>query len=409
MSQGKIAYIAGQLPKRSETFVYREVRALRARGWVVHCVSLHASDDLPKDCQDVAGDVTLVYGRAGMKASLLELARHPWCSARTVATALGDAVLAGEQTAAGTRLKLFPQALAALGVAWRLRRREVQHIHAHFAHAPTTIARYAARQLGVGFSFTGHANDIFQRRALLRRKLRDAAFVACISEWHRSFYLNTEPRGASHYEVVRCGVNLDYWAPAPRANAPQLRVATVCRLVSKKGIDTALRAFASLQRPASFVVAGDGPDREKLEALAGELGCADRVTWLGAVDNQRAQEVMQEADVFILPCRTDDHGDRDGIPVVLMEAMASGLAVMSGDLPSIRELIRHAETGVLLPAEDVAAWTRALEELTPARAQELGQAARAQVGVEFSESTNIARLEQLLEQALNGRRKTTPL
>ena len=275
----------------------------------------------------------------------------------------------------------------------------VRHIHAHFAHAPTSVAMYAAGFAGIPFSFTGHANDLFQRRQLLRRKLERASFVACISHWHQSWYESIAPAG--RYAIVRCGVPLEAYGPPPEPIADRLRVLAVARLVEKKGLDLLLRAVAD--RPAIHVtIAGDGPQLPALQSLAQKMG--DRVTFLGAVDPADVADQLRRHDAFALPCRPVASGDRDGIPVALMEAMASGLPVISGDLPAIRELIDPQRSGLLIDMaapEGVGKLAEALDTLRGDLLwrRQLGVAGQARVREEFGLGTNVDRLEHLLEHA----------
>jgi glycosyltransferase involved in cell wall biosynthesis len=396
-----IAYLAGSFPLRSETFVYREVRALRERGWTVRTCSLHRPHDVPAALEDLQTGSIIVYDGGVIGSALAEALCHPIRSLVTFCTALTDAIAPGEPTSAGARLKLIPQALVGMSLARHVR--GVEHIHCHFAHAPTTVGMYAARQLGKTFSFTGHANDLFQRRALLKRKLERAAFVSCISQWHRELYESIEPGKNQKYRVIRCGVVAADWE---RDNLPaidqRLRVLSVCRLVEKKGIDTLIRALAELRARHAIswrlTVAGSGPDMARLAELANELNCADDIQWLGAVENERVKSLLGQADVFALPCRTDSRGDRDGIPVVLMEAMAAGVPVISGDLPAIRELIEDGKNGLLICGEDVAALADRLASIArdDGLRKNLSCAAQKRVQEEFSLAMNADRLEQAL-------------
>lgn len=409
-----IAYISAVFPLRSETFVYREVRALREAGWTVRTVSLNEPPERGvAEFADLEAGTVCVYGpgrSATIAAACAETVAHPLRAMGTMAAAVRDASHPGEPLSAGGRLKLVGQALAALGLAGRLRKAGVRHVHCHFAHAPASVGMYAARQLGVPFSFTGHANDLFQRRALLRRKLQRAAFVACISAWHQEFYRGIHPDSAGRYHVIRCGVDVAAWTPKASAGRDisvedALRVLTVCRLVEKKGVDTLLRGLAAFGNATGrgwrLIVGGDGPERARLQSLANELGCAGAIEWLGAVGNDRVRELLGWADVFALPCREDRSGDRDGIPVVLIEAMACGVPVVSGDLPAIRELVRHGETGVVVDATTPAPLSAELARLAddPAWRVALARAARSWVESEFALAVNIQRIEsQILAQ-----------
>jgi colanic acid/amylovoran biosynthesis glycosyltransferase len=394
-----LAYLATSLPSRSETFVYREIRELRQRQWRVLVTSLYPPDaSLGAGFDDLTRGSSIVYGRRLVAAASAEALGHPLRSLATVAQACRDALTPGEALSARQRAKLLVQAAAGLGLARELRRHEVAHIHCHFAHAPTSVGMYASMQLGIPFSFTGHANDLFQRRSLLRRKLERADFVACISRFHRELYDGIVTEARSRYRVIRCGVDMQEWSPvvlAPAEGRP-LRVLSVARLVPKKGIDVLLRAIADLTRDVELRVAGDGPERERLVALADELGCTERVTWLGPIDNDAVRAEMRAADVFVLPCKSDGAGDRDGIPVVLMEAMACGLPAVSGDLPAIRELIEDGVSGGLVPGGDDAALGALLATLSDATRRAWGTAGRNKVEREFSLELNVSRLEAAL-------------
>lgn len=406
-----IAYIASILPARSETFVYREIRQLRPRGWNVVCVSLNQPQERVAGLEDIERDRLVVYGGWGsiVANQIVEALTHPIRAIAAQISATADLISPGESTSLRSRAKLFPQSLASQSLARRLRRLGVKHIHCHFAHAPATIGMYAALQMGVPFSFTGHANDIFQRRALLKRKLQRAAFINCISEWHKKFYISIEPACADKCHIVRCGVDVDAWAaPAqePCAWNRTFHLLTVGRLVEKKGVDNLLRGLGKFHHDGGqfeLTIAGDGPQRGALEAIAREQHILKHVKFLGAVDNDRVLALLQESDAFALTCRDDSSGDRDGIPVVLMEAMACALPVISGDLPAIRELVSHGENGLLVDGNSIDAIAGAIKSITadPKRAAQLGSAGRARVVEEFSLRGNVDRIEKLLAATIS--------
>jgi glycosyltransferase involved in cell wall biosynthesis len=393
-----IAYLAGSFPLRSETFVYREVNALRARGWNVRACALNRPEEIPHELRDLQTGVTYVYQGGWIASAFMEVLSRPVRSIQTIAQARRDGRSSVNRP---STMKVIGQAIAGLSVARRLR--GIAHLHCHFAHAPTTVGMYAAKQLGIPFSFTGHANDLFQRRSLIEVKLRRAAFVCCISNWHREFYEQIEPNCGDRYRIVRCGVKVsDFDAKASRIPDERLRVLTVCRLVEKKGVDTLIRALAQLGKKHGIrwhlTVAGNGPDMARLAALANALKCADDIEWLGAVENERVRSLLSAADVFALPCRMDSNGDKDGIPVVLMEAMAAGVPCIGGDLPAIRELIQHERTGLLIGGEDLSTLCDYLARLAhdAELRGKLGNAGRARVAEEFSLDQNIDRLEESL-------------
>jgi glycosyltransferase involved in cell wall biosynthesis len=396
-----VAYVAASLPSRSETFVYREFLALRERGQAVLPVSVHDPErGLGEASLHALGDEAVpVYG-AGLRRmlidSLTELVRHPTRSAGTLALSLRDTAMARDLPPS-RRIRILWQGVAALALAKRLRPASIGHLHAHMAHVPATIAMYAAHELGIGFSFTGHANDLFANRTLLAEKINRARFVACISYWHRSFYRAIAEIPDDRLPVVRAGVDVPRCQGLERGERRSPRIVSVGRLVAKKGFDILLEAIADIRRnyPDIHVeIVGEGVERAVLEAQISRLSLAHHVTLTGALRHAEVLKTLENADVFVLPCRIDPLGDRDGIPVALMEAMARGVCVVSGDLPTIRELVRPDETGVLVSPGDSSALGSALSRLLLDRElrDRLGAAGRSWVEQEFSTAPNVARL-----------------
>ena len=389
----KLLYLASVLPKRSETFVYREVLALRERGHQVHVASVHPPQaGLGDDrLEALAREAVCVYGQ-GMGGKLAvytdALAMKLWRPARGIF-----------ETPMGYWPKYQFQAEAGYALARRVRGLGIEHIHAHMAHVPTTIAMHAAEALGVPFSFTGHAADLFRDRSALRTKLNRAAFVACISNWHRGFYRQVADLPDAKLPIVRCGVEV----PGEPA-ADGVGVLAVGRLVEKKGFDVLVKAVAKMDNPPPVTIVGEGPERAVLESLIHQHNLHDKVTLRGAMDNAAIRGLMREAALVVLPCRVSRDGDKDGIPVVLMEAMAEGVAVVSGDLPTIRELIEPGRTGELVEPGDVDGLKQTMAALLGDKARRAGLAAagRAWVAEEFSLSRNIERLEQAFSAAIGG-------
>jgi glycosyltransferase involved in cell wall biosynthesis len=387
-----ILYVGARLPELSETFVYRELLNLRQRGHRVEVASTHRPRAFPDDVQltSLSREAVVVYDVATWLALLLALPAHP----RLFAGAVRDAVKADHRHLSD-RLKHVLQAAMGIGTAWRLRRQGIGHVHAHMANAPAMVALYIARTLGARFSFTGHAADLFVQRSALAFKLRQADFVSCISRWHRDFYQEIADLPDDRLPVVRCSVAM----PATVAGASRREIVTVARLVAKKGIDLLLRAFAASNAVDWHLrILGDGPERRVLEALSRELGLVDRVTFEGAQPHSVCLKAISDAGLFVLPCRTALTGDKDGIPVVLMEAMAAGRCVVAGRLPAIEELIDDGVSGVLVPGNDATALGLAIDALTGdiPRRERLGQAARSKVAAEFSDEINLERLEQAI-------------
>ena len=409
----RVLYLASTLPVRSETFVYREIFALRKLGFEIQTASVHAPHrDLGDDeLEELAASTLGVYSAGVVRIILhvlVEALRHPLRSARTLVRILGDA-LASRDLSFVRRGKVVWQGLAGISLAHRVRSDALGHIHAHFAHVPATLAMYASLHLDIGFSFTGHAVDLFPERSLLTEKIQRARFVSCISEWHREFYASIHRRDAKDLVLVRCGVDTSAFKMTADPQGETLKILSVGRLVQKKGFDILLNALISLgekEGPSiELVLAGDGPMRVELESLASRLPSSVQVEFLGETTNNRVMELMTSADLFVLPCSVTPSGDRDGIPVVLMEAMACGRCVVSGDLETIRELIEHDVSGILFPPGDSVALEEALTRLQsdPADRERLGVRARQRVEEEFDLTLNAQRLGTRLREEIQDR------
>lgn len=416
-----LLYIGSVLPSRSETFVYREVLELRKRR---HRVSVATVRKPQKGLGEVeldqlADDAIPIYS-TGLVQLALDAASfvvaQPWNSSAVLISCVRDAIV-GRGVQLKRRPKILIQGIAALALAKRCRVQnpQVSHIHSHMAHVPTTIAMYAAKALKVPFSFTGHAADLFRDFSLLPAKLRRAKFVSCISEWHRAYYQQFEPElGEEHLPVVRCGVDTDLFEPIDKHSDLALRILAVGRLVEKKGFDTLIAACARLKANRQEFrcdIIGDGELYESLSNMIVEQSLDDSVHLCGAMANHEIRTAMQNSDLVVLPCRAAKSGDKDGIPVVLMEAMSCGVPVISGDLVTIRELIEHDVSGLLVEPGNVSELAEAISRLLrdESKRSELAKKGRERILEEFSISQNVHRLENAfgLSPATNPHQKPT--
>ncbi|QYU70457.1 glycosyltransferase family 4 protein [Leptolyngbya sp. 15MV] len=409
---GRVLYVGARVPALSETFVTREVLGLRSRGVAVAVASVRPPERIQGDAAllSLADEAIGVYGpgpAAMLWDAAVEALGHPARAARTVLRAIGDAFSVDAGSAAD-RAKSVLHMAAGLALARRARPIGVTRVHAHMAHGPTTIAMYAAMELGVAFSFTGHANDLFVRARLMRAKLRRCAAVMCISRWHEAYYERLEPSCAPKRRMVRCGVEVpEGRARGSGGDGP--RVMGLARLVPKKGFDLLVEAMARLRArgvPATATIIGDGPERERLETMIEQKGLRGVVELAGARPNAEALAMLDGADVFALPCRVATGGDRDGIPVSLMEAMARGICVVAGRVEPIDELVKDGETGVLVEQGDSEALAAAIERLwrDAALRRRLGDAGREWVRREFSIEVNLNRLIGALDLPMHGTR-----
>lgn len=390
-----VAYLAPEIPAVSATFVHEELLAVERRGFRVVPVCVRAPSPVAAGQEQLARRTRVLYAGGPLATLLLGAAAVPSFGTRGVVALrclLHDMGAVGISRAAAW--KLAYQWLAGARLGRLLRREGCAHLHAHFAHVPAQIAMYAAAFTGTPFTVTAHANDIFERGALLIEKATRARKLLTVSR-HALEHLVALGVPAERIDVVRCGVAFAPRAEPRRVPGGRRRIGSLGRLVEKKGMDDLLRAVALLPLRSEEVelsVAGDGPLRGALEALAAELGV--RVRFEGALSHQGVKEWLGSLDLFALACRPDRRGDMDGIPVALMEAMSQRVPVVSTRLSGIPELVIDGRTGLLAPPGDPPALAAALGRMLEddELRDRLSDAAALHVEAEFGQRLNVDRL-----------------
>jgi glycosyltransferase involved in cell wall biosynthesis len=252
----------------------------------------------------------------------------------------------------------------------------VTGVHGYFAHRPGEIAQHAAHMLGVPFGFSIHARD-FRKVApeiLARRAQAAACVVACNTDVARDIRaLGTQIHLLPH------GVDLQRFAPHARESNGTLQLLAVGRLVEKKGFHFLIAALAGLKIPFALTIVGDGPERERLRQLIILNNLEKRVVFRGPLTHSELPRMYAEADVVVVPSIQDRSGDRDGLPNVVLEAMASGRAVVASNVGAIASAIVDHENGLLVPPGDPVALGDALRLLGSSKElrTRLGQNGRA--------------------------------
>jgi len=276
---------------------------------------------------------------------------------------------------------------------------ETVHLHAHFAHSPTSVAVYAGLISGAPVSFTGHAKDVWtQDPARLAEKIGRAAFVVTCTNANADYLRRLSPNGTPVFAVYH-GIDLALFdGQGGRVPpGPPHRILSVARLTAKKGLDTVLDALALLVRQGvdfTYDLVGEGEERAALAARAERLGIAGRVRFHGAMPHERVLDLYRQAQVFVLGCRVLANGDRDGVPNVLVEAMAMGVPVAATDVSALPELARDGRTALVCPPDDPAALAENMQRLLAdaGLCRRLTEAARAAVAADFDNAANIRRL-----------------
>lgn len=278
--------------------------------------------------------------------------------------ALGNALF-GERESFRNRAVGVWHFMVACHWANRLGRGDVHHIHSQWIHSGGTVAMYGAWLLGKPFSFTGHAADLFRERAGLKDKIRRADFIVCISEFHRRFYLEHNARPDQLF-VAYCGIDTSHFRPKRRVRGESepFHILSSGRLVGKKGFPILIEACKILkQRNFDFrcTIGGSGPDEAILRKQISEAGLEDAIALTGeALKQEDIPTFMYSGDVYTLPCVWAADNDVDGLPQMLMEAMACGLPAVSTRLVGIPDLVIDGETGLLVEPNDPQALADAL-------------------------------------------------
>jgi colanic acid/amylovoran biosynthesis glycosyltransferase len=285
----------------------------------------------------------------------------------------------------------------------------VDHVHCHFANHPALAGWLVHRLTGIPYSFTAHGSDLHVDRTMLPTKVAEAAFVVTISGDNRTLIESTAGAAAAgKVEVIHCGVDPAAFPPADPVTDGPLRIVAVGTLHEVKGQVHLIEACRRLaERGVAFTCRfiGDGPDRERLATLIDTSGLADRVSLLGRMTSDAVAVELGASDVLVAASVPTRGGKREGIPVVLMEAMATGLPVVASRLSGIPELVTDGMSGLLVAPGDDVALADALTRLAadPDLRRTLGAAGRATVRRDFDVDRNAAALAARIHRSLGER------
>jgi glycosyltransferase involved in cell wall biosynthesis len=406
----RVVYIVRSWPRLSQTFIVNEVLALERRGVDLAIFSLVRSEEYLVQSQVgqvrapvryLADDLAKPWARR-VRIHLAACAADPARYLRVLLFCLSRPGLAAGYGECST-LRCFTHAVM-LGARFGAMRDEPVRVHAHFAHDPALVGLLVSKLTGLPFSFTAHARDLVQipPASLAARTAAATTVVTCCQE-NAEYLHHVVPEGRRPpVRVVHHGVDLDRFRPVPRGpDVAVPRLVSVGRLVEKKGhVDLlhALAGVAATGRPFRCDIYGDGPLWHDLRALRDTLSLEDQVRFVGPRSNDRIRRALDHADAFVLTPRVTSDGDRDGIPNVLVEAMACGLPVVTTSAGGTAELVQHERNGLLCPPGEPPAIAAALCRLLDdgeLRAR-FGSAARATVEDDYDVDAAAGQLEELL-------------
>lgn len=422
-----LGYVIKGFPRLSESFISAEILRLEKLGQRITVFALAQGDEMAAPVlADMGAPLAYMPGAGSVRKSSLSqwlrqvipvfapihwrlFRRRPraWLSTLAQTWRFARDYRHGRERCA--KRSYFKQFLQAGAIAEAIQRACVTHLHGHFCHNATTITWLAARMAGCSFSFTAHAKDIYQERHnpgdLLARKIEAASFVTtCTSANHA--HLETKLGTVPSLHTVYHGLDTRFFAPAERPARAMPRLIAVGRHVEKKGFDLLITALRILRKRGLSlecrIIGESGPVSEALVSQIAQAGLTDLVSLDPPQPHTQLRASYVEADIFVLPCRIDDSGDRDGIPNVLAEAMATGLAVVSTEVSGIPELVRNGENGLLVTPDDAHALADALERLAgdAALRARLGAAAVATISEKFDADRTILEMNRLFSETL---------
>ena len=410
----RVGYVLKMFPRFSETFIVNEVVELECQGVDVRVFSMkQPTGPRQADAERVRALVTVLPGAgagsalrsAGAHLRCLRRNRHGWIRGLSFALGRRD----------GRALQKFLQAGV---VADACARERIGHLHAHFASGPARVAKLASMIAGVPFSFTAHAKDLYwaghrhEESHKLKKRVRLARFVVTVSHENQRFlhglgFRVKEGRIRSIYIGLRLA-DFPFRLPSERPRSPRPLILGVGRLVEKKGFHVLLEALAILRRRGvnfRCVIAGDGPERERLGRQVAELGLNRHVRLPGAVPLARLRaRYYSRARVLAQPCVVAPDGDRDGIPTVLLEAMALGVPVVSTRVSGIPEAMDHGVDGLLTLPGEALPLAEQIEALLsdPLLADRIARRGRTRVETQFDQRVNAGVLRKLFRRSLLG-------
>lgn len=398
-----VVYVVSRFPKVTETFVIDEVVGVRRLGVPVQVLSLLRTDE--GVVQPAAADLVASTSFGERSPVWLLAAQAYWLRRRPLLLLrLWSRVVRQNRSSVGEWTKSVVTALVAVAWARDLHGRDIGRLHAHWATHPALAAYLMSHLIDVPYGFTAHAHDLYGENGMLREKLRAADLIVTISEFNVALLRDRFGASAERVELLHCGVDRSLFTPEPvrKGRLDPLRLLCVASLTDYKGhrhLLDALALLATRGHAVTCALVGDGPLRAQLEAQVRALGLEASVQLLGRRAAPEVRQLLVDCDVFVLPSVRTSDGIMEGIPVALMEALASGRPAVASRLSGIPELVEDGVTGLLVPPGDPVALADALQRL--AMHDELRAALAAagpkRVAHGFDQEANVARLLELFE------------
>jgi glycosyltransferase involved in cell wall biosynthesis len=396
----RIGYVLSVFPKLSESFILNESLELLLNDVDVQIFSVYSTtEDISHDKYRYVNFADRSYYFNKNSLETIALLKHGL--KYLLRTPLAQNPM--------TKIRCGIVASQFMDIAQKLR---IHLFHAHFASDAAVIAMYLSRALGSPFTFTVHANDLYggiysiswpAKRQFLRTLGNEATGIVAISNYNRDFLVKIGINPAK-ISVIYCGVDPDEFRRTTPYKASK-HILCVARLVEKKGIRYLIEAMSHLRKnipDIRLTIVGTGPEEKNLKKLADSLRVKDRIQFLGNIPDNELISLYEKSSIFIVPCIVAKDGDRDGIPVALMEAMSMELPVISTPISGIPELIKDGENGLLVEPKNPVALAEAIEQLLeePETCKRLGKQGRKTILERFNIKKNVLSLKKFFQVQL---------
>ena len=401
----RVGYVLKRFPRFSETFILNELLTLQSMGVDLDVFSLLKPPDEQRHARIKQLKVPVIGLSPYGKSAALKLLHGINGDSATLEELLPDVGL--PLFSGKSKAEMVALHMKAAAVAVRAHSRNISHLHAHFGSDATTVALLAARMIGGTYSFTAHAKDIYHTyvseeadRAMRQVKIREAAFVTTVSNYNADYLRKLCPEAANRIQRLYNGIDLSAFSPVSPARQTPGRVIAVGRLVEKKGFSVLIDACSRLRdRGVEFEcrIVGDGPLYDALTRQIEERRLQQIVQLVGPLPQEALVDLMETAMLAALPCIVTDSGDRDGLPTVLLEAMAKALPIVTTTVSGGAEIVDHKKTGLLCSPGDPTLFSDAMEQLlqNPKLARRMGELGRVRAQERFDLHTNVGTLKAL--------------
>ena len=395
----RFMFVMGDFPNPSQTFILREMACLREKGvdFSVVAEKRVPNSDLGPTIKSIQDDAYYLPSKTRIAfCAATFFVRHPLWTATLIAWAMRL-----PHRTLFHRARFLGTLMSAMAMAPRLSKLGVERLHAHFAGFQTELAMCLSNLLDIPYGVSWHAYGIWKDRNILEEKLSGADTIITCTKYNADHLRQLAPQRANDIHMVNHGIDVDKLQPEELKPQKTPLVLAVGRLIPKKGLKYLLHAAALLKAEGvtfRMTIVGDGPEKESLIQIANTLNLERSVTFTGALPNQEVLKLINDAYMLVAPSVRDEHGNIDGIPNVLIEAMALERPVIGSDLSGIPEVVTEY-TGLLVPPGSVSDMALAIKRMLTDRqlALKCGKAGRAVVERTFNIEINVTKQLEILK------------